>query len=507
MQPSQGDAVLISFLAPDQHEISRNAGLQPLTYPSESESTENEMEGGDGADGDGNGRKSASRQPSESGEGSKENGSGATSGSNGSGNEAPAGGSGVSSGGSSGGSGDGGDDKEKKQPPDAPTDMEIDSVENTEEKEKLGENGFDKKEENGAAPKTGPAETAGNGILADDVDSMDVVQTSSSSEETAASLMSLAGGAVSSLQTYSGFTATNARNPDSSGPPASPETSKKDTSTKNPPLPSMISQSSSPSSLPPGNPGNDGKNITLPSLDSMGMLADLATKEQSYGRRASNSQTIHPNIVSHATITATRPSQSGPTPLSPGLPSPAAGAGGFSPDGSQRPPMHHLTAQQRQYYLNLEPGSYYPNHPHQHYQSPYPPIKDAAQSNAQVGYPAGFQPGRELPGLAHPTSPNSANFFAQSGSIPAGLAGGRRESTSSDFQFSDHTTPSGSNTGDTLTAGEESAASPRNRMPNTQAAALSGGGFKCDHPGCKAPPFQTQYLLKYGHLFVKQYSC
>jgi hypothetical protein len=23
------------------------------------------------------------------------------------------------------------------------------------------------------------------------------------------------------------------------------------------------------------------------------------------------------------------------------------------------------------------------------------------------------------------------------------------------------------------------------------------GGFKCDHPGCTAVPFQTQYLLKY----------
>jgi hypothetical protein len=27
------------------------------------------------------------------------------------------------------------------------------------------------------------------------------------------------------------------------------------------------------------------------------------------------------------------------------------------------------------------------------------------------------------------------------------------------------------------------------------------GGFKCDHPGCTAPPFQTQYLLKYVNVF------
>ena len=32
--------------------------------------------------------------------------------------------------------------------------------------------------------------------------------------------------------------------------------------------------------------------------------------------------------------------------------------------------------------------------------------------------------------------------------------------------------------------------------PLSASAPLIGGGFKCDYPGCNAPPFQTQYLLK-----------
>ena len=30
----------------------------------------------------------------------------------------------------------------------------------------------------------------------------------------------------------------------------------------------------------------------------------------------------------------------------------------------------------------------------------------------------------------------------------------------------------------------------------TKMSKTTNGGFKCEHAGCKAPPFQTQYLLK-----------
>lgn len=33
-------------------------------------------------------------------------------------------------------------------------------------------------------------------------------------------------------------------------------------------------------------------------------------------------------------------------------------------------------------------------------------------------------------------------------------------------------------------------------MPRVQPSTSAPGGFLCDHPGCAAPPFQTQYLLK-----------
>ena len=34
------------------------------------------------------------------------------------------------------------------------------------------------------------------------------------------------------------------------------------------------------------------------------------------------------------------------------------------------------------------------------------------------------------------------------------------------------------------------------KLPPLTASAALNGGFKCDHAGCTAPPFQTQYLLK-----------
>jgi hypothetical protein len=56
-----------------------------------------------------------------------------------------------------------------------------------------------------------------------------------------------------------------------------------------------------------------------------------------------------------------------------------------------------------------------------------------------------------------------------------------------------------------LGAGSLPAPPPRTLLPPIQtggigvgvgASALVNGGYKCDHPGCTAPPFQTQYLLK-----------
>lgn len=37
---------------------------------------------------------------------------------------------------------------------------------------------------------------------------------------------------------------------------------------------------------------------------------------------------------------------------------------------------------------------------------------------------------------------------------------------------------------------------PKTSVPRLQSSTSAAGGFLCDHPGCAAPPFQTQYLLK-----------
>ena len=165
--------------------------------------------------------------------------------------------------------------------------------------------------------------------------------------------------------------------------------------------------------------------------------------------------------------------------------SPAAGY----PDGTTRPPLQHLSAQQRQHYMNVDSSTgFYPHHqPH------YPPIKDTATSSSPEGY-------QGLQALIQPATPNSANLFAQGYAQQTVGSDGRRESVSSDFQYttSDQATPQGPSTGGTMpssvTEQQTPAAPPRSQRGHS--GPLTGGGFKCEFEGCKAPPFQTQYLLK-----------
>lgn len=56
-------------------------------------------------------------------------------------------------------------------------------------------------------------------------------------------------------------------------------------------------------------------------------------------------------------------------------------------------------------------------------------------------------------------------------------------------QSTSHTTPVGS-TQSSLDG------TPKSSVPRLQSSTSAAGGFLCDHPGCAAPPFQTQYLLK-----------
>ncbi|KAI4796105.1 hypothetical protein E4T44_12192, partial [Aureobasidium sp. EXF-8845] len=64
-----------------------------------------------------------------------------------------------------------------------------------------------------------------------------------------------------------------------------------------------------------------------------------------------------------------------------------------------------------------------------------------------------------------------------------------RHSIESGVYSTSHTTPMGS-ASSSLDGTSKSSAVPR-----LQSSTSAAGGFLCDHPGCAAPPFQTQYLL------------
>ncbi|PWW77113.1 hypothetical protein C7212DRAFT_351428 [Tuber magnatum] len=358
------------------------------------------------------------------------------------------------------------------------------------------------------------------------------VEVELSSSETAVSLMALAAGddrqpftpttPLPGVPPKAGGTAwapnTRAKSPNTSqsrGPPPSPGPSTQLFQNNKLPLlnsptqlPSMISSMNSQPVSPPNSlpPGNDGRHTTLPPVSQIQVLADIAEKAMppqssttwTNSRMPQNARIVYPTVSSHVSVA---PSNRTPqAPRSPGLPAPPGQAthGGFGPDANHRPPVHHLTLQQRQFYLNQDPPSspYYGN-PHQHYQPPYPPMKDGSSPNTN-GSAASYQSSithRELPGIIqNHSSPSSATTYF----TPPALSG-RRDSATMEYCPADNTPPSGPSTGDTMASPgtDDTVTSPRSRStvaPGAQGP-LAGGGFKCEFAGCKASPFQTQYLL------------
>lgn len=309
--------------------------------------------------------------------------------------------------------------------------------------------------------------------IRDDTHQMELGGTETTGE-TAASLMSLAGGAVSYLQSgVNGWT--------QSLTPSSPDSPKQF-------LPAMMGQASSPTS-------RDGKHTNLPPLSSIDVLADLATKQESPqqnswtgSRRTPDSRTAFPQVQANIQIA---PSNRPTTAQSPGSLLPPTPNSMGNSEGTPRPQIQHLSAQGRQAFMGLNDAQ----QPYYHHHQPhYPPIsKDAAASQHSV-YPA------------QPANPDSANLFAAytpHTSLPAALAG-RRESGSSEYPY--HSDPTGPPTVESIQSSgpdELPAAvpSPRIQQPR-QSGSLTGGGFKCEYEGCKAPAFQTQYLLKYIHILI-----
>lgn len=531
---SRGDAVLISFLAPDQPQIALKAGESPLFWLSGSESTETEMEteSGDhdrpgGGDGD-NDSRSMSRQQSD--EGVNGNGNMGNGGGNSTDGGAAKGGDGGGEGGGGderkGNSGDGGKEKgngangndgenNDKEEEEKKEEDKKDKKKNAKEMEQLtsdadamdideGPNGGSMNGEQKLKKENDGTNDGDTSMGRKDSNAMEVEVPSS--EAAVNNLMALAGAAGKDQQPFSSGaslpaifpTSTSggswAPTPHAQSPPG--QHLKLPLPNSSPSLPSIMNTPSA-SSPPNSLPGGDGRHTTLPPVSSIHVLADIAEKESSQqqqttwannNRMAPNARTVYPTVTSHVSVASSN--RSAQAAQSPGLPPPAQAAHGYGPDGNPRPPMHHLSLQQRQILLSQE---YYPPH-HQHYQSPYPPIKDASNN----GNPNSFSPnfGRELPGIVSSPPPSGgANFFAQQHNMPSTISG-RRDSA---FEYySEHTPPSGPSTGETMASSDETVTSPRNRagMPAGTQGALSAGVFKCEYQGCKAQPFQTQYLLK-----------
>ncbi|PUU74875.1 hypothetical protein B9Z19DRAFT_392897 [Tuber borchii] len=486
---TQADTVLLKFLAPDQPLVAIRAGESPLSWSTESEgNNEVDMESG-AQDGDGGGGSSSGgKENSQNGsrEQSTDQPNGGTGEANGEGS--------ANNGESSGAYGNGGGDDEKKN-------KDEDGDEDKEKAQSTGNDNMDIDTVTADALKSHDIPKPEKGAPRPEYEG-GPVEVETSSSETAVSLMALAAGddrqpftsatSLPGIPSKAGGTAwvPNARakspNPSQSrGLPPSPSPSTQLFQNNKLPLlnsptqlPSMVSSmnsqpASSPNSLPPG---NDGRHTTLPPVSSIQVLAEMAEKAlPTQGSTWTNSP-----------------------PRSPGLPAPPGQSphGGFGPDSNSRPPVHHMTVQQKQYYLNQDPPSPYYSSPHQHYQPPYPPMKEGASSNTNgstVSYQSSIIHPRELPGIMQNHSPPSSGFFS-----PPALSG-RRDSTTMEYYPAGNTPPSGPSTGDTMPSSgtEDTITSPRSRStvaPGAQGP-LASGGFKCEFTGCKAPPFQTQYLL------------
>jgi hypothetical protein len=250
LHPSQGDAVLISFLAPDQYDLAIDAGLNPLSWPSESEYTETEMEGGSGGAGmDGSHGHDVSRRGSETelkGTDKHEQTNGDASR-----NVTPTAGEQSSS---------------------LAIDPALSGANEAPAAEGLNGQEANQPQINDAAIDPALVKQEAPDETMTDADGVDL---GGSSSETAASLITLAGGAVSQYLSASfagaGVNGTNW----TQGVPASPDSPNKQyTNNMSPSLPSMMGHEGSPTN-------RDGKHTTLPPINSIDVLAELATKQDS----------------------------------------------------------------------------------------------------------------------------------------------------------------------------------------------------------------------------------
>jgi hypothetical protein len=173
--------------------------------------------------------------------------------------------------------------------------------------------------------------------------------------------------------------------------------------------------------------------------------------------------------------------------------------------GSGRPRVQYMTARERQEYQSQPQPNHYPP-PSQYPQAQTSPVSTYSDTSPQEPFPHG----RELPSLSPPPGPGVAV------SHPYWFTGPRRPSQASENgpPFPPVPQAEGSYPPPPTTDGSAPASvggTPRDHrmsiddtprptptapLPPQQTGPAPVGGFRCEHAGCTAQPFQTQYLLK-----------
>jgi hypothetical protein len=141
-----------------------------------------------------------------------------------------------------------------------------------------------------------------------------------------------------------------------------------------------------------------------------------------------------------------------------------------------------------------------PRIPHPHYgaaaPSPYY-VPNSARSPTSTVSDQFYASPMQYPGTAYYADRRTSNLPEGHPHHPPSLPSA---SSSADSHAPTSSSMDGYSTAQT-TPGEMPDGTPRPILPPPpgmpQSAVMVTGGFKCDHPECTAPPFQTQYLLRY----------
>ncbi|KAF8452985.1 hypothetical protein BGX38DRAFT_1180155 [Terfezia claveryi] len=416
-----------------------------------------------------------------------------------SGGPAPVGGGSQS--GSSGGND--GNDEEKKQPTDK---MDLDRVEvrvkeepKEEEKERKSEMSQDEKDRLSSIAKLA-AERTQNG------EAMDCPPLS---DAAASGLIALH---------HSSF-ATHIVNSDSPSRHAPPQPLLSN-GASHPPNPVPLQPGSQPDltttilpiiSEPAHKASGSGPKPTLPSLSSIHQLADAALHSQGYSNTSQPGHFSPPQAAVSIVVSQRSSDTPQPVPISP--PAPNQAQAGYGPEGAHtRKPMHHMTVQERAPYVHAPPPPTTTYYAPMQYQ--YTPINEemrvsgpppCMQAQAYAPPPQHiYAPGRELPGLGYaPAAPYHYSHEAPSAE-PQPLRRGSAANMFAQPPFEEQHPPSGPPTGETMISvagSDDTIVAPQMSTPKRSSTGSRSDGapitgtFRCEHAGCSAPPFQTQYLL------------